>query len=406
MTKKKTIISSIEHVGILCLISIVTLLTLCSCGGSGEDELQGPQPETNGMGGSDMVAISFSGSEGAETDVTRARTPLSDANVTSFNVWGYKNMDYNDVNGEYGETQKVFPGYNVNWLANSAATTTSNTNGWEYVNQQTSGDEQTVKYWDWNARAYRFFAATEWSGAVSPATIAEYDAYKSYKSSETDEANGPYSICMLANASSATEMEKSPYFSRLWFSTGAPTDYPDKQFGKPVQLEFIQPYARVRFLYRYVYPREGVMLTGQEFKPSNGGKIYRKGAVTITYPLSGAETMESYSVEYAAVGDAAHLAAFTEDYDSEWDTKPYTESDKGWYTVIPNMTQGSYTLTVNLNGAERTAVVPAEYMHWKPGYSYTYIFKITEAGGIDIGWVDYAVTKWNEFTIKYDVYNW
>ena len=49
--------------------------------------------------------------------------------------------------------------------------------------------------------------------------------------------------------------------------------------------------------------------------------------------------------------DAKLLDAFTEDYDPEVDTKVYTTCDDGWYTVLPNTSQGSYTLTVTIKGA-------------------------------------------------------
>ena len=45
-------------------------------------------------------------------------------------------------------------------------------------------------------------------------------------------------------------------------------------------------------------------------------------------------------------------------------------------------------------------------MSWLPGYSYTYIFKITEEGGVEIGWVETAVTDWTEMNADHTVYNW
>jgi hypothetical protein len=214
---------------------------------------------------------------------------------------------------------------------------------------------------------------------------------------------------MLANASSTTEMEKTPYFSHLWFSTGDPVTYADKQFGKPVVLEFLKPYARVRFIFKYVYPREGIELTGKSFKPSDGSKhIARKGIVTVHYPTEGTAIKEWFTVTPMTGAGSGELIELTEDYDPEDDTKVYTETDNGWYTVLPNNTQGSYTMSVTVNkGVEpKTAVVPANYMQWLPGYSYTYIFKITDEGGVEIGWVESAVTPWTEMIANGTVYNW
>ena len=214
---------------------------------------------------------------------------------------------------------------------------------------------------------------------------------------------------MTADASSTETIAATPYFSKLWFSTGELPTSSDKQFGKPVQLEFIKPFARVRFLFKYAYPREGISLgSTKSFKPSDGTKkIARKGTVTVSYPLTGTATRESYTI-VALTGDGSgELTAFTEDYDPEDDGKEYpADAPGGWYTVLPVLTQGSYTLTASVNGQDRTAVVPAEYMSWLPGYSYTYIFKITEEGGVEIGWVEYAVTDWINLEADWTVYNW
>ena len=82
------------------------------------------------------------------------------------------------------------------------------------------------------------------------------------------------------------------------------------------------------------------------------------------------------------------------------------ETDEGWYMVLPNLTQGSYTLSVKINSADKTCVVPEQYMQWLPGYSYTYIFKVTEEGGVEIGWVEYAMTPWTDMEVSKSVYNW
>ena len=310
--------------------------------------------------------------------------------------------------GNYGGTQEVIPGYRVDWSANSAATTTTNSKGWEYVGIA----DQTIKYWDWGAAAYRYFAVTGWGGEP-PAT---YEATKAYGADGTYGTNGAYKayeFSMLADASSAEERAKTPYFSKLWFSTGNQATYPDKQFGKPVTLEFLKPYARVRFLYKYSTPRQGFKLTNQQFRPTSDVsaaeeakvKIARKGTVTVHYPTDGPEIKEWYSV---MVDDdkSTRLEAFTEDFDPDDDTKEYTTCDNGWYWVLPIISQGGYTLTVKVNNNDRTVTVPAQYMQWLPGYSYTYIFKVTEEGGVEIGWVEYAMTPWTDMIVDKSVYNW
>lgn len=410
------------------LIGSICLLLACSSsdgdeGWTAPTEVQPTEPEMA------KTPITFGGSEDQGQNVnmvkaqrtdygTRAVRPLSDL-VSQFNVWGYKNMSYDSGTESFGDLQTVFPKYYVEWRENSAATSATNTSNWDYI--VSSHPNQSIKFWDWSARAYRFFAVTGWDAATpAPATAAEYDPTKSYTASETSTA---YAVSMTADAAvftgspaaydadaTATRMEATPYFSRLWFSTGQPATYPDMLFGHPVTLEFLKPYARVRFMYKYVNPRVALILRNQEFKPSDGSKIIRKGIVTVNYPLVGTEKLESYSVVGNADPDPAvsgALDAFTVDYDPEDDSKVYpAEAPEGWYTVLPNMAQGTYTLSLTINDVPRTAVVPVNLMQWKAGYSYTYVFKILDEGGVVIDLVESAVTPWTDVNAYHEVYNW
>ena len=407
-------------------MGLMGLIGLMGCSGGGGDDAPGLPPTPPPTPTVTETAISFSGAESLEQAVSSggsdganrayganrraAGTPLSEK-ATTFHVWGYKNMSYDNGTGGYGDRQEVFPGYQVNWSANSAATTTTNSKGWEYVGIA----DQTIKYWDWGAAAYRYFAVT----GESTAYVA-YGANGTYGAAETYWTNGTYGayeFSIAADASPGADAEATaakrnatPYFSKLWFSTGDPVTYPDKQFGKPVTLEFLKPYARVRFLFKYSTPREGFKLGVPSFKPTDGSKkIARTGTVTVHYPTDGPEIKEWYTMVPNSDPDPdvnKALEAFTEDFDPDDDTKNYTASDNGWYWVLPNNTQDSYTLTVKVNNNDRIVTVPAQYMQWLPGYSYTYIFKVTEEGGVEIGWVEYAMTPWTEMEVSKSVYNW
>ena len=371
------LVRSMSLMSSILLIALLFALSSCSKG-SDEDPVEQPtttvQPEE--------TPICFAGNMPEPTAVVRA-VSLNSVGVYTFNVWAYKNDGYDA--GNYTSYQTVINNYVVNWASNSAGTTTSNSSGWEYVGQAAN---QTIKFWDWSAYAYRFFAVT---------------------GSPTHEANapdGPHEFTFAADASDNEAMAATPYFSHLWFSTGDPVAYADKQFGRPVVLEFLKPYARVRFIFMYVYPREGIELEDIQFKPSDGSsKIVRKGTVTVSYPIKGTATSETFTT---TPSDAAEqLDYFSEDYDPEDDTKVYSQTNNGWYMVLPNNTQGSYTMSVKVNNsAAKTAVVPANYMQWLPGYSYTYIFKINDEGGVEIGWVESAVTPWTEMIGDWTVYNW
>lgn len=361
-------------------ILLAAMVLAAGCSGGSSDE-PGPDTPTPGPGES-STPIAFSAQQDEGQGVTRAGTPLKDI-VTSFKVWGFKNMSD-------GSLQTVFPGYMVNYYESSAQSTTTNSNGWEYVNQP-GGVEQTIKYWDWSVSAYRFFGVAP---ATATFTVTE------------DQVNHLMKITIDANATSTDEIAATSYYSRLWYSTGVLPEYSSRQFGQPVQLEFLKPLSRVRFMYKYVSPRDGVTIGTQHFQPTGSEKIYLSGKVMVTYPLTGTEPRESTTISE----EGTPLAdGFTVDCESDPANYPKTypaNVPEGWYTVLPNTTQGSYTLTVDINGTPKTATVPAEFMHWLPGYSYTYVFKINADGGVEIGWVDYAVTPWTEMEGNRTVYNW
>ena len=173
MKSKKTIVRELKSlVGLMRLMRLGLLLAAmvltAGCGGGGDD------PDSSGSGsgsGSGPVTpeenktpIVFSALQQDEQNITRAdqdsragrraSKPLEDLHILSFDVWGYNNMSYNSESGSYGDPQTVMPRYHVEYEENSANTTTSNTDGWEYVNKQTGSEpEQTIKYWDWSTKA-------------------------------------------------------------------------------------------------------------------------------------------------------------------------------------------------------------------------------------------------------------
>ena len=156
---------------IICYLSfIISMVSLSSCCSSDSDEVEpatpqepvtdnrvpitfsgqqskeqvGPTPAPSREGGEEASGVkanrAYEANEkiaATRAAVTRAGTPLSDLNVHSFKVWGYKNMEY--TGSSYGGLQTVIPAYTVNWIDNSAATTTTNSSGWEYV-----GGGQTI----------------------------------------------------------------------------------------------------------------------------------------------------------------------------------------------------------------------------------------------------------------------
>jgi len=334
------------------------------------------------------TAIAFSANQ-QEEEVTRAgSTPLQNTGINSFRVWAIKN---NGPAAEpYSTYQTVMEEYRVRYAENSSGSSTTNSNSWDYI--LIAYPDQTPKYWDWEAKAYRFFAVT---GAATVTGNNKVDGtYESYTAS------------IIADA---TNEGNTPYYSKLWFSTGNTTDYPTRLFGKPVQLEFMQPFSKVRFMLILSDPasKTYTVLEDDDFRPSEPEKnIAKKASVTVTYPMKGNETTEQFEVVANSVTQT--LGSFNQRWtEADSEAHPATTENHHWETVIPATNQGSYTYKVTINGEEKSCVVPAQYMDWLPGYNYTYIFKVNAEGGVELATVRTSFTNWQDGIDKeIQLYNW
>ena len=369
----------------------VLFLWACSADNPMDPE---PVPESG-------VPISLAGNLPEDKEMTRAVGLENKA--TSFKVWSYKEYASSAV-------QCVMPCFTVNWTANTAYTTTSNTADWEYVGQAAN---QEIKYWDFNAKAYRFFGYALGT-ATSPAT----------PNSVTVGGGLPADAVTLTStvdASTDAGIEAAPYFTQLWYSDGTA---PNRPFGQAVQLRFLKPFARVRFLFFFVdglnFDRES--LKNIKFCPkvnydvddTNDQIIPTSGTITVSYPLTGSATTETWTttnttgikqflIDYYETPDPIPNGFPVNNLPASWPNTPGK-----WYTVLPALNQGDYIIQVAVVSEElKTAIVPAEYMSWLPGYEYTYKFKITETGGITMDVIQVAINDWsNKKDSEHAVYNW
>lgn len=403
MTVESMLAGLKRSVGTLLLLT-ATVFTVVSC--SGSDDTPAPNPPVPPQPGIEKP-IAFSGnlSEGKSENHARTRAGLETIlpdGQKNFKVWTVKNSGYTDPN--YTDPQFVMWNYNVKWIENSAGTTTSNTNDWEYVNQQESGTEQSIKYWDYDAKAYRFFGYAGTGVTVDPTTPASTTESVSLSFTVPAAATNPQSEPVTQPA--------SPYYSKLWFSTGNLANYPNKQFGQPVQLEFLKPFVKVRFMFRLSdASNTNISLTEKSFKPTTADPpadtktIATAGTFTVTYPLTGTATEESWSVTNVT----SSLTEFDQDYyeaASGETNQEILDGEKKWYVVLPAVDQGTYTLSVKVNSELKEVVVPAQYMNWQPGYEYTYIFKITDSGALVLYDVVAGFAPWDESVSPHPVFNW
>lgn len=353
------------------LYLVALLICLTACSGSGSDVSE-PVTEPTSEG----KAISFASGLQDEQTITRAEG--LETEKTSFSVWGYKNDVYDATTG-YTSFQTVFPGFTVNYVANAGKTTSSNTSGWDYVGQVA---DQTIKYWDWGAKAYRFFGVAP-AGSYSP-TVSE----------------DKVTVTFTADASDDTKIGDTPFYSHLWFSTGNVNDYPTRKFGQPVLLEFTKPFAMVTVKFvddsGYEYIEESIKTFS--FKPTDSSKkVVVKGSITVSYPLKGTSTQETLTVNSVSGNLDNGITGAFKNLCSQ--------------SVLPSTGQGTYTMTLQLvtdaENQNHTTTVPAEYVNWKAGYVYTYVFKISSSNEVVLQAVQVGIRDWgvgNE--VNHDIYNW
>lgn len=341
-----------------------------------------------------LHAITLSSIE-AETDAEDAPSTRAKAKPLAhdFTVYGYKNVG--------GQEQLVFNGYAVKYLQNTAGTSTDNTHDYFYVK-----DDQSIKYWDYAASEYHFWGMWQEDGRAD-------------KASFSGDKNNVLTIPNVRLRTGEPAPEDDVLYSAL--AVRAPVS------SEAVQLQFKRPYAKLRIQFYTNEPIESeadnIELTNITFSPDPDAtaplvkKVYGQGTVMVTYPLttddcngSGRETVEVLDLSQSqpsltfdmvtltsTLGISSNTAVTAPIDDSEgFELKDMPGESlkvrrkageqpgrKYYYYPLPmGELNPAFTMSVCIDGSSEltTAVVPAAYMQWQPNTSYTYIFKITDAG--------------------------
>lgn len=362
----------------LCILSFFLMaLCLLSCSSSEQDNPVMPEPQYG--------SISFGGNSGSWQDapISRAGETGLETISTSFRVWGYKNTGGNHTDG-FTDAQNVMNGYIVNW------TQAEGTGSWEYtgIRNEELQTTQTIKFWDYSATSYRYFAFSPANAKVTTTLLAKDGSTTTHLTAATQTSFSiPFEY--KEDAKSGT----TPYVSDLWLSDNQ--NFGDeKKYGSCVKLTFAPIVAKVRI--KFNYPENiKVAITGISFQ-TKAGEVPTAGNIHINYPITGTGTAPTYSWETTQTG----IINLSIPYEEDTDSNHQTTERKKWYFVPPsgnttNTKQGDYLITATIDGKKSTATIPAEYMQWKAGYQYTYIFKITEAGTV-ISFSNLLVEKWKE----------
>lgn len=395
-------------------IFAASALALASCS---SDDFLG---EGQGNGKDANTAINFSSASSAVTRADNLKEGSDAATVlgNNFVVVGFKGSKTDAANNE----TFAFDHYNVNYKEGTAGTTDSNTKGWEYVGQgmnvngtkpaaslaQSGAKEQTIKYWDHSCKSYDFIAFSMGNGTgetpdknYATPTAVQKDKLATEAYTLTGDVS-TLSECYISNMKTVEEAD---------YGTSA------------VQMTFRHATSKVRMALFETVP--GYVINEVKFykngaqtsetTPVLTGKFNKEGTMKVYFPTTGTDK-KSNTADY----NVAHVEfnATSTDNDMTFTGVKYankkenqieagetylgqTRSEasfcgkgtdaKEYITVLPAENNGGdislkvdYTLTatdgtnekIHVTGA--TATVPANYAKWKPGYAYTYIFKISE----------------------------
>lgn len=403
-----------------------SVLALASCS---SDDFLG-ENSGNGQNAANSV-INFGGETGK---ITRADNnevggkKAADLLGKNFVLVGFKNAN--------GERTYAFDHYNVNYVDGTANTTESNTAGWEYVNQSMkvngvdpknekegslalNAKQQTIKYWDHSCASYDFIAFSMGNGD----NVDGKTTYATPTSVDKDKLTTD-AYTLTGNVKTLGEC----YISDK--KTVKEADYKKEA----VAMSFRHLTSKVRIALYETVP--GYVISGVKFyKAATGdtgseegtlfGKFNNNGTLTVYFPTTDENNTKDYNkahvkflpVEPESTVTDLKFGAINYNNDKEGQipqgttylsqtaSKPsYCGTTANYYqAVIPTEDSSepanlhiNYTLTATdgtgelINVKDATATVPAEYTKWKPGYAYTYIFKISQntngsTGGNDKG---------------------
>lgn len=403
------------------LIFAIALVGLTLAGCSSDDFVAETPPvnpnETD-------VPILFNSSKGI---LTRSASDITGAAAAEllgnkFVVSGYKGAETDPVGNI------VFDNYAVEYRANTAYTTESNTRNWEYVGVErikhaidNGITNQTIKYWDYSKPQYDFMAwstgtaeaiyeGTPAAGQVLVSAITPATAF----GAATDDDVVAYTMTGAAADLEQCYISDIKTVKKNEYGTEAVT-LRFRSLGSKVRIgiyETVPGYSvrNVEFYSASAVALDGTKDTPQLFS-TVANNIFTQGKYTIFFPTVDSEGNADNNVahiKFEGTGDQSTIVQFgalqlTIPEDGEQTTgNAYIgrtsntasmagEAEGNFYTqYLPNEAGTNLNLRVNfvlestdgsgeiieVKGA--TAQVPLIYTQWKAGYAYTYLFKISD----------------------------
>ena len=341
------------------------------------------------------------------------------------------------VSGKKGSTTAatgniVFDNYRVVWEKNTANTTQSNTTNWEYVGKDRTQHainngitSQTIKYWDYSAPQYDFIAwSTGSKTAIFDGTPAAGEVLVS-AINPNNTAAAAYTFTGTAEDLSACYIADLVTVKKDQYGED-PVQFSFRQLGTKVRVGFYETVPGYSVKDVRFYTKGGILdddgtgtgtpAAGQIVDNatifSTAADIYTEGVYTVTFPTvdntSSADNNQAH-VSFAPKSgvDQTTLVDFggmnytiaeegekigTEFLGRSSSTASFAgDPDDNYYVIyLPNETGANLNLRVDFT-LESTdgsgeqifvknakAQVPSIYTTWKPGFAYTYLFKISD----------------------------
>ena len=414
------------------LATALAIMTLASCS---ENDYVGDQQALNSPSDG-AISFKYNLQKATRADNTGATAAAALGN--QFIVYGEKNEAQTNggADGKAAATAAnlVFKNYQVNYTANSALTTTSNTEGWEYVGYTHSSEyqtnittkdgasdavgaystAQTIKYWDWGASNYTFTAVSAQQSDIT----AGYVTIQKLTSDATNTYGKGYKLVLTADA----DPSKVYIADRKVITKSTNTNrLADNTYGGNVTLSFRNLLSQIRVGMYETVPGHTVKINSFEYADAaapefaemttaGSNKFYANvpnvgtssgATVTVTYWDSPAAVENTPKIALSGTTGANYIALGGADEGhtglkedavlaTTIATPTYNETSGAFTSVYPQESNTTnlklkvnYTLTAGDTGEtitveDATAEIPADYLQWKPNFKYTYIFKISD----------------------------
>ena len=399
-------------------LAALAAIALTACTG---DLAEDPKVVTPPAPEAQEAPIVFSSSSNGLTRTEYTGAVAADMLDKKFVVSGYKGSSTSAVGSI------VYDNFLVEWLENTANTTESNTDNWEYVGRTPIAHaiangvtQQAIKYWDYTQPQYDFIAwSTGKNTAIYSGTPADGQVLVSAITPATATGASGAAYTFEGKAKDLVGCYIADLVTVKKNGTG------EGAYGEPVTLTFRSLGSKVRIGIYETVP--GYSVKDVEFysaaasddadatKPrlftTEVNQVYLEGTYTVFYPTVDAPNNTDNNkahIKFTGTGDKSKVVdfgqlAYTGKEVSEKSTgnvflgrtsntaSMAGEAEGNYYTAyLPNESGTNLNLRVNytlesidgtgevikVKGA--TAQVPSIYTQWKAGYAYTYLFKISD----------------------------